>query len=329
MRWGILGAGRIAKKVGAAMHTTPGHRITAVYGRRIESAQVLAQEFSAVAFDDVGALLATQGCDAVYIALPNHLHAPIALQAIAAGLHVLIEKPLACTAAEVKELTDAAQKAGVVLMEGMMYQHHQQTIQTRALIADGAIGAVRQIQIAFGYRQDNVADIRMTEHVGGGAIADLGCYAVHYSQLMTGSAVIDVVGIGTWGGNQVDVRASALCLLENDIEATFNVSFLGGFYQNARIIGYDGVIEIERPFTIFSDRDSTIQLWRGAHFAQSEQIVIPPGNHFVEQALAFARAVALPAMQRTTTQLSDAYANAQVMDAWRRSLMSGHREHIG
>ncbi len=91
MRWGIIGAGRIAKKVGAAMHTAPGHRITAVYGRRIDAAQVLAQEFSAVAFDDVGALLASQRCDAVYVALPNHLHAPITLQAIAAGLHVLVE----------------------------------------------------------------------------------------------------------------------------------------------------------------------------------------------------------------------------------------------
>ena len=329
MRWGILGAGRIAKKVGAAIHTAPGQHITAIYARRRPAAAELAAVFGAQSYDDRGLMLAAGVCDAVYIALPNHLHASVALQAIAAGLHVLVEKPLACTAAEVKELTDAAQKAGVVLMEGMMYQHHQQTIQTRALIADGAIGAVRQIQIAFGYRQDNVADIRMTEHVGGGAIADLGCYAVHYSQLLTGSAVTDVVGIGTWGGNQVDVRASALCLLENDIEATFNVSFLGGFYQNARIIGYDGVIEIERPFTIFPDRESTIRLWRGAHFAQLEQIVIPPGNHFVEQALAFAHAVVLPDMQRMTTQLSDAYANAQVMDAWRRSLMSGHREHIG
>ena len=329
MRWGIIGAGRIAKKVGAAMHTVVGHRITAIYARRIAAAAELAVAFDAQSYDDLGQFLAADTCDAVYIALPNHLHASAALQAIAAGRHVLVEKPLACTASEVKELTDAAQKAGVVLMEGMMYQHHQQTIQTRALIVDGAIGAVRQSQVAFGYRQDNGADIRMTEHIGGGAIADLGCYAVHYSRLLTGSAITDLIGQGKYGGNQVDVRASALCALENDIEATFNVSFLGGFYQNARIIGYDGVIEIERPFTIFPDRDSTIRLWRGAHFAQLEQIVVPPGNHFVEQAVAFAHAVAMPAAQRTTRQLSDAYANAQVIDAWRRSLMSGQREHIG
>jgi predicted dehydrogenase len=329
VRWGIIGAGRIAKKVGAAMHTAPGHRITAVYGRRIDAAQVLAQEFSAVAFDDVGALLASQRCDAVYVALPNHLHAPITLQAIAAGLHVLVEKPLACTAAEVAQIQSAAQSAGVVVREGMMYQYHPQTTKTRELLVSGAIGAITQIHVGFGYRQDNPADIRMTERVGGGAIADLGCYAVHYARLMTASAVTQVTGTALWGGNQVDVRASALCMLKNDIDATFSVSFVGGFFQNARIIGYDGVIEIERPFTIFPDRVSTIRLWRGAHFAQLDEIAVAPCNHFVEQAVAFAHAVAVPAAERSPTSLLDSYANAQVIDAWRRSLTSGLREHIG
>lgn len=328
MRWGIFGAGRIARKVGSAMHGAPGHRITAVCARRIDAAQELASMFAARATDDGAALLASDWCDAVYIALPNHLHTSVALQAIAAGKHVLVEKPLACCAADVAVLQAAAATAGVVVMEGMMYQHHPQTIATRALLAEGAIGEIRQIQVSFGYRQDNPADIRMTERIGGGAIADLGCYAVHYARLMTGCAVSTVTGLGMWGGNQVDVRASALCALENDIEATLSVSFLGGFFQHARIIGYDGVIEIERPFTIFPDRESTIRLWRGAHFAQLEQIAIPPCNHFVEQAAAFANAVAKPVVQRDTTQLLDAYANAQVIDAWRRSLTSGHREHI-
>ncbi len=329
MRWGIVGAGRIAKKVGTAMHTAPGHRITAVCARRHDAAALLATEFAAHAFDDLAVMLAADICDAVYIALPNHLHAAAALQAIASGRHVLVEKPLATSAAEVAELIAAAQSAGVVLREGMMYQHHPQTIQTQALLASGAIGQIRELHVAFGYRQDNPRDIRMTEQVGGGAIADLGCYAVHYTRLLTAAAVTQVAGTGTWGGNQVDVRASALCTLENDSTATFNVSFMGGFYQNARIIGYDGVIEIERPFTIFPDRGSTIRLWRGAHFAQLEEIAIAPSNHFVEQAVAFAHAVAANVAQRNKTTLSDSYANAQVIDTWRRSLKSGLREHIG
>jgi hypothetical protein len=105
--------------------------------------------------------------------------------------------------------------------------------------------------------------------------------------------------------------------------------FVGGFFQNARIIGYDGVIEIERPFTIFPDRVSTIRLWRGAHFAQLDEIAVAPCNHFVEQAVAFAHAVAVPAAERSPTSLLDSYANAQVIDAWRRSLTSGLREYIG
>jgi hypothetical protein len=89
------------------------------------------------------------------------------------------------------------------------------------------------------------------------------------------------------------------------------------------------VIEIERPFTIFPDRVSTIRLWRGAHFAQLDEIAVAPCNHFVEQAVAFAHAVAVPAAERSPTSLLDSYANAQVIDAWRRSLTSGLREHIG
>ena len=78
MRWGIIGAGRIAKKVGAAMHTAPGHQITAVCARRRDAAEELAATFGAHATEDCAALLASDWCDAVYIALPNHLHAHVA-----------------------------------------------------------------------------------------------------------------------------------------------------------------------------------------------------------------------------------------------------------
>lgn len=323
MRWGIVGAGRIAKKVGAALAATPGHRVAAVWARRFDAAQALAAGFDAWATDAYPALLQSGQCDAIYIALPNHLHAPYAIEAARAGLHVLVEKPLVSQASEYHALRAAATAQGVVVAEGMMYQHHPQTVAVRALIAAGAIGAVQQIQVGFGYRQDNPYDIRMTEHIGGGAIADLGCYAIHFAQLIAGAPVRTVVAQGSIGGNDVDVQSSAVCLHANGVQATHSVSFVGGFHQSARIIGYDGVIEIERPFTIFPDRESSFVLWRGAHFAQREVHTVAPCHHFVVQAEAFAEAVAAPAAERGGWVDGDSYTNALVLDAWRTAMRRG------
>lgn len=323
MRWGIVGAGRIAKKVGAALAATPGHRVTAVWARRLAAAQELASSHGAVAFDDYPMLLAAGQCDAVYVALPNHLHAPFGVAAAQAGLHVLIEKPLVSAADEIAALSHAAKTTGVLVMEGMMYRHHPQTAHIHALLAEGAIGAVSQVQVAFGYRQDNPADIRMTEVVGGGAIADLGCYAVHFARAVAGAPMQQVVAHGTYGGAGVDVQTSAVFTHRNGVLSTLSVSFTGGFHQSARIIGYDGVIEIERPFTIFPDRESSFVLWRGAHFAKREVYTHAPCNHFVEQAEAFARLAAVPAAARAELVDEDSFPNAQALDAWRTALRSG------
>lgn len=331
VRWAILGAGRIARKVGLAMQQSPLVQLQAVYARRLEAARDLADALGApTAYDVLDAVWQDGTIDAVYIALPNHLHMPMALAAIAAGKHVLIEKPMACTAAEVIAIQHAATTAGVVAMEAMMYRFHPQTAQVLARIAAGDIGEVRQVQVQFGYRQDNPHDIRMVESIGGGAIYDIGCYGVSLAQLVTQATPTSVQAMGIRGGNDVDVLATGVFGYAFQCQTQINVSFLGGFYQQARIIGYDGVIEIERPFTVFPDRESFVRLWHGAHFAKEVQIVVPPASHFVHQAEVFAHAVAASPTQRLVlTQSSAALANAQVIDAWHRAMQSGQCESVG
>jgi xylose dehydrogenase (NAD/NADP) len=330
VRWAIIGAGRIARKVGTAMQQSALVDIRAVYARRREVAQELAGVLGApCVYDGLDALWQDDTIDAVYVALPNHLHAPVALAAIAAGKHVLIEKPMACSATEVASIQQAAVQAGVVAMEAMMYRFHPQTAQILASIAAGDIGEVRQVQVNFGYRQDNLRDIRMVESVGGGAIYDIGCYGVHLAQLVTQTTPTTVQSMGMRGGNDVDVLASGIFGYQHQCQTQINVSFLGGFYQQARIIGYDGVVEIERPFTLFADRESVVRLWRGAHFAKESQVVVPPANHFVHQAEVFAHAVAASPTQRLVlTQSSATLANAQVIDAWHRAMHSGQCESV-
>lgn len=330
LRWAIIGAGRIARKVGLAMHQSTSVAIRAVYARRRDAAQDLANVLGApIVYDVLDGVWQDDTIDAVYIALPNHLHASVALAAIAAGKHVLIEKPMACSAAEVDAIQQAADTAGVVAMEAMMYRFHPQTAQVLALIAAGDIGEVRQVQVNFGYRQDNPQDIRMVESVGGGAIYDIGCYGVSLAQLVTQMMPTTVQAMGIRGGNDVDVLASGIFRYQYQCQTQINVSFLGGFYQQARIIGYDGVIEIVRPFTVFPDRESVLHLWRGAHFAKESQIVVPPASHFVHQAEVFAQAVASASEQRLVlTQSSATLANAQVIDAWHRAMHSGQCESV-
>ena len=331
LRWAIVGAGRIARKVGLAMRQSPMVAIHAVYARRRVAAQELADMLGAPhVYDVLDDVWQDDTVDAVYIALPNHLHHTVALAAIAAGKHVLVEKPMACSADQVAAVQHAAVDAGVVAMEAMMYRFHPQTAQVLALIAAGDIGEVRQVHVNFGYRQDNLHDIRMVESVGGGAIYDIGCYGVSLAHLVTQAPPTTVQAMGIWGGNDVDVLASGVFGYQHQCQTQINVSFLGGFYQQARIIGYDGVIEIERPFTILPDRESVIRLWRGAHFAKEVQIVVPPASHFVHQAEVFAHAVAASPMQRSVlTQSSATLSNAQVLDAWHRAMHSGRCESVG
>jgi predicted dehydrogenase len=331
VRWAIIGAGRIARKVGTAMKQSSSVAIRAVYARRRDAAQELADVLGApYAYDVLDGVWQDDTIDAVYIALPNHVHANVALAAIAAGKHVLIEKPMACSAVEVDTIQQAANQAGVIAMEAMMYRFHPQTAQVLALIAAGDIGEVRQVQVNFGYRQDNPHDIRMVESVGGGAIYDIGCYGVSLAQLVTQTTPTTVQAMGIRGGNDVDVLASGIFGYQHQCQTQINVSFLGGFYQQARIIGYDGVIEIERPLTVFPDRESVVRLWRGAHFAKEVQIVVPPASHFVHQAEVFAHAVAsAPAQRLVLTQSSATLANARVIDAWHRAMHSGQCESVG
>ncbi|MFZ9856951.1 MAG: Gfo/Idh/MocA family protein [Roseiflexaceae bacterium] len=331
LRWAIIGAGRIARKVGLAMQQSTSVVIRAVYARRRDAAQDLANVLGApTVYDTLDGIWQDNTIDAVYIALPNHMHASVALAAIAAGKHVLIEKPMACSAAEVTLIQQAANQANVVVMEAMMYRFHPQTAQVLALIAAGDIGEVRQVQVNFGYRQDNPQDIRMVESVGGGAIYDIGCYGVSLAQLVTHMTPTTVYALGMRGGNDVDVLASGIFGYQHQCQTQINVSFLGGFYQQARIIGYDGVIEIERPFTVFPDRVSVVRLWRGAHFAKESQIVVPPASHFVHQAEVFVHAVAsAPAQRLVLTQSSATLSNAQVIDAWHRAMHSGQCEFVG
>jgi predicted dehydrogenase len=248
IRWGIIGLGRIAALFADALAGTPGARLGAVCSRRLDKAKRFAAAAGggANAFSDVDTMLRAGGIDAVYVASPNTLHLPHALAAIAAGKAVLCEKPLAGTAAEARQMAEAAQAAGVFFMEAMWTRFLPAVVEARRLVGSGAIGDVRDVHADLSFRQPYRADSRFYNPVlGGGALLDLGVYglslAIHFAGRPTGWR-----GTGLIAPSGVEARA-AVALSFAEATATLSCGFDTEGANEAMIIGSRGRIRLHRP----------------------------------------------------------------------------------
>lgn len=209
INWGILGASNFAAdKMGPAIHAASGARLAAL----ATSAKDKAAPFEAFAPDievflDYEALLSDPKIDAVYIPLPNHLHIEWTLKAIAAGKHVLVEKPLAMRAAEFDQVIAARDASGLIVAEAYMIVHHPQWQRAKSLYESGAIGQLHLVDAVFSY--DNSADtgnIRNRPETGGGSLPDIGVYTLGSARFVTGEEPVNV-DAHIRLENQVDVFA--------------------------------------------------------------------------------------------------------------------------
>jgi len=189
LRIGILGAARItARALIAPAGAVPSVTVAAVAARDgARAAQYAARHSIPVSFSSYQELLDSPEVDAVYIPLPNGLHARWTLRALAAGKHVLCEKPFASNAAEAAEVAAAADATGLVVMEAMHYRYHPLVAHMASLIGGGAIGAPVHVQAWTSWPIGNLGDIRYDYALGGGALMDGGCYAIDCVRL-AGSA---------------------------------------------------------------------------------------------------------------------------------------------
>jgi predicted dehydrogenase len=190
VRIGILGTARITgKALIEPARAVPSVSVAAVAARDAARAQAYAKahEIPAV-FGSYAELLASPEVDAVYVPLPNALHAPWTLRAIAAGKHVLCEKPFTSHAAEAVQVATAAAGSGLVVMEAMHYRYHPLVQRLASLIADGAIGTPSHAQAWTSWPIRDPADIRFDFALGGGALMDGGCYAIDCLRLVADPA---------------------------------------------------------------------------------------------------------------------------------------------
>jgi predicted dehydrogenase len=215
------------------------------------------------AYGSYEALLADPDVDAVYVPLPNHLHAPWTIAAARARKHVLCEKPLAMTAEVAQGMVDAAAAAGVLLMEAFMYRLHPSWVAAREIVASGRIGRLRAVDSWFSYFNDDPANIRNIRETGGGALFDIGCYSVNLSRMLFGGEPDRVQAVVVRDpASGVDVLTSGM-LGFGDGTATFTCSTRTEPDQRVDIYGTDGRISMEIPFNIPPDRPTRISVIAG------------------------------------------------------------------
>jgi xylose dehydrogenase (NAD/NADP) len=249
LRWGILGPGRIAPRIVRALVDNPRGELHAVAGRDPERARAFAARHgAALAHPTFEALLADPDIDVVYVALPNGHHAPWTIRALDAGKHVLCEKPLALTAAEVDAIAAAAERNARIAVEAFMYLHHPQTLKTVELARSGALGTIQVISAAFSFLLDRPVDPRIEPDLGGGSLWDVGCYPVSISRRIAGEEPDGIAGFARFDERGVDRAFVGQLRFPSGLLAHFESGFGAPDRERVEVVGSDATLVIDHPF---------------------------------------------------------------------------------
>jgi D-xylose 1-dehydrogenase (NADP+, D-xylono-1,5-lactone-forming) len=246
VRWGILGAGRIAAVLMRDMDRTANATVTAVASRDADRAAQFAAQFGiGRSFGSYEALLADPAVDAVYVSVPNSLHHPLTMQSLAAGKHVLCEKPYSRRPAEVAAAFDAAEKSRLILMEAFMWRHIPQTRRLLELLP--AVGEIQSIRTSFSFVMTAQADARLEVGFDGGSLMDVGCYCISGARLIAGMEPARVFGHQTLTPSGVDRSFSGLLEFPSGVAAEMICGFASD-HRSLEIVGSAGNIRVPDPW---------------------------------------------------------------------------------
>lgn len=290
LRWGILGASQFARKhMAPAIHAACGAELVAL----ATSDPQKARDFRAFApslgvVSDYDELLADPAIDAVYIPLPNHLHVAWTRKALAAGKHVLCEKPIALQAAEIDGLIAARDAAGRLAAEAFMIVHHPQFARARELVQGGAIGRLVHVESVFSFFNDDAANIRNRPAAGGGGLRDIGVYTMGAARFVTGQEPQDIPFANLRYDNGVDVFAEFSARFASfDFHSVISMRMFPR--QGIIFHGDKGVLTLSCPFNanVFDLAQLTLQTDGQSLLTERW----PAANHYVAQVEHFCRAV--------------------------------------
>jgi predicted dehydrogenase/aryl-alcohol dehydrogenase-like predicted oxidoreductase len=327
LAWGIIGTGNIAKKLAEGIAKSRTGKLVAVASRTQASADAFAKTYGAAhAYEGYEKLLADPAVQAVYISLPNHMHAEWSIKAAGAGKHILCEKPLTTNFPEAMYMLEKVRESGVLFMEAFMYRCHPQIAKAVELIKHGAIGQVRVIQASFGYNMGPKYDnIRLKHDVSGGAILDVGCYTISACRLFAGAAlgkpfadVQDLRGHAHIGPiSKVDEYAVATLKFPEGIIGHVSCASQANLTNTIYISGSEGTLTIHTPWIPREKGNITTLVQNGK---EPQTITHDTGESiYAIEVDAFADALAkgLKEVPAPAMSMEDTMSNMRALDMWR------------
>ena len=254
VQWGILGCARIAATaVIPGIQGSSNGELLAVASRNLEKAKEYARKFGiSRSYGSYEELLEDPEIQAVCVPLPNGLHREWTIKAAEKGKHVLCEKPIACSATEAREMSEACRMNDVLLMEAFAQRFHPQYQRVEELIREGKIGKTLRITASMSRSLYPADDIRMNPGLGGGALMDLGCYCINTARHLVGSEPVSVFARQEFGQSGVDERTTGTLYFPGGEILQFDTNLYldeKHFEQGCTVHGEKGNIYIPQAFS--------------------------------------------------------------------------------
>lgn len=334
IRWGILGAARVNERLLPAIFEAPNSQLVAIASRRSGAAKATLDKYAPNAqgvtcYDDLDALIQDKNIEAIYCPLANEEHAEWALKAIAASKHVLIEKPMAIRVQDIDAIEAAAKKAGVKVMEGFMYRFHPQHAKVRELIESGLIGDVLSCRASFSFLMPPARMYRINRSMadGGGAMWDIGPYAIHALRWCFGAhkaalEPISAIAQAKLNEHGADTVMSGVLDFGQDAQdrarfGHFDISFERARKAEYEIIGDKGAIKCHNMWAYPTD-DPVISWEVGG---KTEVLTLPKANHFNLEIEHFSDCVLNDKPPHLT--FADAKGNCKTIEAALKAILTG------
>jgi predicted dehydrogenase len=326
LRWGVLSVSNHYRL--RVDEQLKGSKLASVVGIASRDGVKAAEEAGKLgiprSFSSYEALLADPGIDAVYIPLPNHLHAEWVKKAADAGKHILCEKPFAMNAKEAADAIEYARSKGVRVMEAFMYRFHPQWVGARQIVRSGELGKILFVHVQFSFNNKDPKNIRNIMATGGGAIMDIGCYAVSASRFIMGEEPKRAISLVERDPQFGTDSLSSGLLDFGSARAQFSVSTQAFPTQRVDVVGTSGKLSIHIPFNMYPDVPAEVTVVTGTG---SRTISTGPAGQYRLMFDAYSERIL--AGKPEPTPAEDAIANMKVLDALFRSEVSGGWEHIG
>ncbi len=311
IHWGILSTANIGRRVIPAIQASHNGEVTAIGSRTLERAQIFAAEQNIpTAYGSYEELIVDDHIDAIYIPLPNRLHAEWSIKCAQAGKPVLCEKPFASDAREAQMMVEAFRNEDVLLAEAFMYRFHPQHAKVKEIVAAGGIGRLHIINSSFTFPISDEQNIRLSKELAGGGLMDVGCYCVNLMRFMTDEepeAVTAAAIIGATTG--VDEVLAATLQFPSGVIGHFDCGLRSHRQHAYTLKGSEGMIVVPTSFVPDKAADTRVRHWQGNTYTEH---TISAADHYQLMVEDFADALLHQRQPRFAPM--DAVRNMEVTD---------------